>query len=106
MQLDKKLHFEEHLSKVESKVIKTNGITRKLQNVFPRSTLLTIYKSFIRPHLGYGVLIYDQAFNKYFHIKLELLQYNAKVAITGAMRDFATAEVYEDLALESLKSSR
>ena len=106
MQLDKKLNFEEHLSKVESKVIKTNGITRKLQNVFPRSTLLTIYKSFIRPHLGYGVLIYDQAFNKYFHIKLELLQYNAKVAITRAMREFSTAEVYEDLALESLKSSR
>ena len=33
MKLDKKLQFEEHLRKVVSKVIKTNGITRKLQNI-------------------------------------------------------------------------
>ena len=30
MQLDKKLNFEEHLEKVESKVNKTIGIIRKL----------------------------------------------------------------------------
>ena len=54
MQLDKKLNFEEHLSKVESNVNKTIGIIRKLQNVLPRSALLTISKSFIRPHLDYG----------------------------------------------------
>ena len=65
MQLDKKLHFEEHLNKVESKVNKTIGIIRKLQNVFPRSALLTIYKSFIRPHLDYGDIIYDKAFNSF-----------------------------------------
>ena len=35
MQLDKKLNFEEHFQKVESKVNKTIGIIRKLQNVVP-----------------------------------------------------------------------
>ena len=39
MQFDKKINFEEHLSKVESKVNKTIGIIRKLQNVLPRSEL-------------------------------------------------------------------
>ena len=63
MQLDKKLNFEEHLSKVVSKVNKTIGVIRKLQYVLPRSALLTIFKSFIRPHLDYGDLIYDKAFN-------------------------------------------
>ena len=62
IQLDKKLNFEEQLKKVESKVNKTTGIIRKLQNVLPRSALLTIYKSFIRPHLDYGDIIYDKAF--------------------------------------------
>ena len=42
MQLDKKLHFEEHFNKVESKVNKTIGIIRKIQKVLPRSALLTI----------------------------------------------------------------
>ena len=46
----KKLNFEEHLNKVESRVNKTIDIIRKIQNVLPRSALLTIYKSFIRPH--------------------------------------------------------
>ena len=31
----KELNFEEHLKKVESKVNKTIGIIRKLQNVLP-----------------------------------------------------------------------
>ena len=64
MQLDKKLNFEEHLKKVESKVNKTIGIIRKLQNVLPRLALLTIYNSFIRPHLDCGDIIYDKAFNE------------------------------------------
>ena len=74
MQLDKKLNFEEHLKQVESKVNKTIGIIRKLQNVLPRSALLIIYKSFIRPHLDYGDVIYDETFNESFHAKLEPLQ--------------------------------
>ena len=77
-QLEKKLNFEEHLKKVESKVLfKTIGIIRKLQIVLPRSALLTIYKSFIRPHLDYGDIIYDKAFNEFFHAKLESLQHKA-----------------------------
>ena len=106
MQLDKKLNFEEHLKKVESKVNKNIGIIRKLQNVFPRSALLTIYKSFIRPHLDYGDIIYDKAFNESFHAKLESFQYNAALAITGAIRGTSTEKIYGELGLESLKSRR
>ena len=65
---------------------KTNGIIRKLQNVLPRLALLTIYKWFIRRHLDYGDIIYDKAFNESFHAKLESLQYNATLAITGAIK--------------------
>ena len=106
MQLDKKLNFEEQLKKVESNVNKTIGIIRKLQNVLPRSALLTIYKSFIRPHLDYRDIIYDKAFNESFHAKLESLQYNAQLAITGAIRGSSTEKNYKELGLESLKSRR
>ena len=101
MQLDKKLNFEEQLKKVESNVNKTIGIIRKLQNVLPRSALLTIYKSFIRPHLDYGDIIYDKAFNESFHAKLESLQYDTTLAITGAIRWSSTEKIYEELDLES-----
>ena len=106
MQLDKKLNFEEHLRKVESKVNTVIGIIRKLQSAIPRSALLTIYKSFARPHLDYGDILYDKAFNESFHAKLESLQYNASLAITGAIRGSSTEKLYEELGLESLKSRR
>ena len=44
-----------------NKVNKSIGLLRKLQNTLPRPSLLTIYKSFIRPHLDYSDIIYDQA---------------------------------------------
>ena len=105
-QLDKKTNFEKDLNKVESKANKTMGIIRKLQNVLPQSALLTIYRSFIRPHLDYGDIIYDKAFNESFHAKLESLQYNATLAITGAIKGSSTEKIYEELGLESLKSRR
>ena len=82
------------------------SFNRKLQNVLPRSALLAIYKPFIRPHLDYGDTIYDKAFNEPFHAKLESLQYNATLAITGAIRGSSTEKIYEELGLESLKSRR
>ena len=89
-----------------NKVNTTIGLLRKLYNILRRSALLTIYKSFIRPHLEYGDIIYDQAYNASFHQKLELLQYNACLAITGAIRFTLREKLYEELGLESLQLRR
>ena len=72
--LDNRLTFDEHLTNVSNKISKTIGLLRKLQNILPRPALLTIYKCFIRPHLDYGDIIYDQAYNLSFHQKLESIQ--------------------------------
>ena len=56
-----------------------------------------MYKSFIRPHLDYGDIIFDQAYNKSVHDFLELIQYNASLAIT--LRD----KLFQELGLESLE---
>ena len=85
-------------------VNKIIGIICKLQNVLPWSALLTICKSLIRLHLDYGDIIYYKAFNESFHAKLESLQYNATLAITGAIRGSSTEKIFEELGLESLKS--
>ena len=84
--LDTRLSFEKHLETVLCKINKTIGLIRKLQNLLPRTALITLYKAFVRPHLDYGDIIYDQAHNASFHQKLESLQYNVCLATTGAIR--------------------
>ena len=42
------------------------GIIKQLGTVFPRKSLITIYKSFVRSDLDYSNLIYDQPNNESF----------------------------------------
>ena len=64
--LDEKLNFSIHIKKKMSKASKGTGILRKLYNDLSRNSLITIYKSFIRPHLDYGAIIFDQPENESF----------------------------------------
>ena len=100
------LTSEEHLINVSDKISKTIGLLRILKNISPRPALLTIYKCFIRPHLDYGDIIYDQAYNLSFHQKLESIQYNAALALTGAIRGSSREKLYQELGLESLQLRR
>ena len=104
--LDVKLTFEEHLKNVFNKANKTIGLLRKLSNLLPRQALVTIYKSFIRPHLDHSDVLYDQAFNNSFHAEMKHIQYNACLAITGAIRGSSREKIYQELGLESFQLRR
>ena len=106
MTLDTKLDFSLHLKNVQNKVNKTIELLRKLQDTLPRTSLITIFKSFIRPHLDYGDIIYDRAYNVSFHQNIELIQYNAALAITGAARRTFREKLYQELGFESLQQRR
>ena len=84
--LDTRMSFEKNLEKLLCKLNKTLGLIRKLRNLLPRSALITLYKAFVCPHLDYGPIPYDQVHHEHFNEKLESLQYNACLAITGAIR--------------------
>ena len=58
------------------------------------------------PHLDYGDIIYNQPNNQAFSNKLKAVQYNAALAITGAIRGTSKTKVYQELGFESLKSRR
>ena len=62
----------------------------------------------VRPHLDYGDIIYDQSNNKSFCNKIQYkrVQYNAALAITGAIRGTSQTKLYHELGLESLKFRR
>ena len=86
MHLDEKLNFNTH---VEEKITKANkgiAVIRKLAHVLPRESLITIYKLFVRPHIDYGDIIYDQPNNSSFCNIIENVQYNAALTITGAIK--------------------
>ena len=51
-------------------------LLRKFQPILPWTSLLTIFKIFIRSRLEYADIIFEQAYNAAFHYKLESLQYN------------------------------
>ena len=70
------LTFDGHIKAITSKFRKTKGLMRKLNNSLPRSSLTTIYKSFVRSHLDYGDIIFDKAYNHSFHQRLESLRGN------------------------------
>ena len=74
--LDNRVSFEEHLKINLNKNNKTIELLRKFDSIRQRPALLTIYKDFVRPHLAYGNIIHDQAYNATFHQKLELRKYN------------------------------
>ena len=106
MQLDTKSKFQEHLHNIMSKVDKTIGLMRKFQAVLQRTSLVTIYKAFIRLHLDYEDIIYDQTYKESFHQKLESIQYNATLAIAIAIEGASREKLYWKLGLESLQKRR
>ena len=106
LSLDKKLSFNQHLKEKFSKANKGIGVLRKLSNLLPRSALVTIYKSFIRPHLDYGDVIYDQTNNSSLSDSIETIQYNAALAITGAIRGTSKERLFQELGFEYLSQRR
>ena len=101
---DRKMSYSKH---IDGKIGKANegiGVIKRLYNYLPREALLQIYKSFIRPHLEYSDYhqpTYDDFYSNYyseraksdpintnyeFTNKIESVQYNAALAITGCVR--------------------
>ena len=85
---------------VSGKISKAIRLLRKLQNLLPRAAFITIYKVLIRRLLHYGDI---QRYNMSFYQRLESIQYNACLAITGAMRGTSKEKLYQELGLESLQ---
>ena len=102
------------------------SVIKRLYNYLPRKALLQIYKSFIRLHLDYCDVIYhkptyDDFYSNYyserakfdpintnyeFTNKIEFVQYNAALAITGCVRGISRGKLFLELGLKSLYDRR
>ena len=72
----------------------------------PCDSLVTIYKSFITPHLVYADAIFDKPSNATFSNRIESVQYNAALAITGTIRGTSKEKLYQELGFETMKERR
>ena len=124
--LDSKLTFNKHIDEKISIANRGIGIIRRLYHYLPRKSLIQIYKSFIRPHLDYCDIIYHKPtydifsseyyserassdpmhVNEQFTNKIEAVQYNSALAITGCIRGTSREKLYSELGLESLYDRR
>ena len=78
----------------------------KSQDTFQISDFPGHFSDFMRPHLDYGDIVFNQSTNDSFCKKLESVQYNAALAITGAIKGTSQVKLYKELGLESLKLRR
>ena len=84
--LDLYLNFNTHIYQKIKKCNKMRGLIKRLSVNILHNVLLTIYKTFIKPHLDYGDTLYDKPNNEKFHNKMEKVQYRASLAITGGIQ--------------------
>ena len=101
--LGNKFDFNKHLDEKINECNKIIGMMKKPSTSVSRQSLLTIYKSFVRPILYYEDIIYGKPHKKSFIEKIERAQYNACLVITGAFKGNSRERLHQELGLESLK---
>ena len=100
------MNFNQHLKVAIDKTTKVISVLSKLRYHIPRKSLITLCKSFIRSYLDFAGVIYDQPNNKTFCDKIESIQYNAALAMTGAIRGTSRDKLYKELGLQYLSSRK
>ena len=105
--LQQGLSFEKHLNEKIIKAKKNIGILKHLSKFLPLRALDQMYKSLVRPHLDYCDFIYHipsiihqpplgLTLNSLME-KVEIIQYQAALAITGAWQGTSRSKIYDEL---------
>ena len=105
VQVDETLSWEAHIFEVVGKVAKVLAALRRLRQICPQSTLVTIYKSLILPHFDYCSAVWG-CIGNCLSQKLEKLQNRAARIITGSSWDARSAPILHALKWNSLADRR
>jgi hypothetical protein len=99
------LSWQAHINNITKKSHKRLGIIRKLRWLFPRITLITLYKTLIRPILDYADILYDNCTIKHTAL-LEKVQRQAAILCTGAYKLTSHDKLLNELGWEHLTTRR
>lgn len=84
---DSKLIFQSHVYKIVDKMQKSINIMRHLASVswgMDPKILNMLFKSIVRSHYDYGLVVYGKYISKFLYRKLEVMQNKGLRLITGA----------------------
>ena len=84
--IDSKLSWNNHLNYVRSKISKGIGILCKARKVFNRSTLLTMYYSFLYPYFIYGIEVWGSAAHCFISSVIKLQKRAVKIITSTNFR--------------------
>ena len=98
IEIDSKLNFKIHISKVQSKISKGVGILYKLNKLLPTRILITLYYALIFPHLIYGIIIWGSTYSSYL-TSLQTLQNKAIKAIAKIKSKDRVTSIYKQYNL-------
>ena len=120
------MNYSKHLDEKIAKANQGIGVIKRFYDYLSRKVLLQIYISYIRPNLDYCDVIYHKPsyddfycacyseraktdpvnINAQFNDKIETVQYNAALAITGCVRGTSREKLYSELGFTSVYDRR
>ena len=82
------------------------NVFKGLDKIWVPEPLIASFKPFLRLHLDHGDIICDEAYNVFLHQKLESVQCNITLAVTGAISRASWESFHYTLGLGSFESKR
>ena len=114
--LDSKLNFGSHIKENIAKAMTGVGVIRYLSSYIPVRTLDQIYKMYVRPHFDFCDVIYNLPVKQdiftskmnlsFWMEKIEKVQYQAAIAVTGTWKTTSREKIYDELGWEPLWKRR
>ena len=102
--LDEKLNFNHNIKENMTKAMKEIGVFKRLSKMLPWNSLFIICKSFVRHHLEYRDILYDQPNNKCLCKKMRL--FNTMLVWPLTVPSKAHLKLNNELGLESFEFRR
>jgi len=99
------LNWSEHINLIVSKCSRLLAILKQFKYRWSRMALETCYKSFIRPIIEYGNILYDSCTVK-LSKQLESLQGEAARLVTGTKKGTSVSGLIRELGWKSLEARR
>jgi len=103
--LNNKLSWTPHIDHILEGVGKLNDIFISLKRKLNRSTLNTMYFSFVRPKLEYACVVWDNC-TEHDKERLENMQLNFARSVTGAKRGTSHQCIYDEVQWPKLSDRR
>ena len=96
--IDNHLLWKDHICHVNNTIRRKIGALFKVRDYVPKHILSLLYKSFIQPHISYGLEVWGNTFHSYLHCIL-LSQKMAMRAITHSHFRDHSAPLFHELGI-------